>query len=197
MKPALFIDFDGTLCHDRFWQSLGERDYERINNFLFNGGDLVDRWMRGKCNLEQVCEILSRELDLGYKTLLEALEDDCRNMRIAAADLEKIDRLKNKYVVAMVTVNMDCFDRFTVPELGLDNHFDCIVNSYNEGVLKHGENGGLFGSALVKTGADINRSILIDDSEKACGAFKKLGGRALQVDQQKTLSYWLDHLLSL
>lgn len=197
MKQALFVDFDGTLCHDRFWQSLGERDYERINNFLFNGGDLVDRWMRGKCNLEQVCEILSRELSLEYKTLREVLEDDCRNMRVAAADLEKIDWLKNKYVAAIVTVNMDCFDRFTVPELGLDNHFDCIVNSYNEGVLKHGENDGLLSVALAKTSADVNGSILIDDSEKACTAFKKLGGQALQVDQQKTLSYWLDHLLSL
>jgi len=34
MKSILFIDFDGTLCHDRFWQSIDESSFEKIQNFF-------------------------------------------------------------------------------------------------------------------------------------------------------------------
>lgn len=35
MKPILFIDFDGTLCHDRFWRNIDASGFEKIQNFLF------------------------------------------------------------------------------------------------------------------------------------------------------------------
>jgi len=199
MKPALFIDFVGTMCHDRFWKSLGEDDYARVNGFLFDDGKLVNAWMRGDYSSEQICVILAKELNIVYPRLWDSLLGDCSSMRVAADDLGKIDKLREHYTMAIVTANMDCFDRFIVPALGLDKHFDFIVNSCNGGVFKHDGNGnesGLFEVALSKTGADINASILIDDSEKACAAFKKLGGRVLKVDKQKFLGYWLDDLLT-
>jgi FMN phosphatase YigB (HAD superfamily) len=200
MKPVLFIDFIGTLCDGRFWVSLDNDDYGRIDKFLFNDGELFNGWMRGDYNSEKICEILSRELRIEYEILWDALLADCRAMRVFAADLRKIGLLRKDYITAIVTVNMDCFDRFIVPALGLDKYFDCIVNSCNEGVFKYwdvdkGNKGGLLEVALSRTGADINRSILIDDSEKACAEFKKIGGCALRVDGLKTASYWLDNLI--
>ena len=200
MKPILFIDFIGTMCGGRFWVSLGENDYGRINKFLFKDGKLLNDWMRGDYNSEQICEILARELDINYKILWDSLLADCRAMRVSPDDLQKIDILRQDYGTAIITVNMDCFDRFIVPALGLDKLFDCILSSCIEGVFKisndRGINSGLLEIAISKTNADINRSILIDDSENNCVAFRKLGGRGLKVDPAKPLSYWLDYLLA-
>ena len=201
MKPALFIDFIGTLCDGRFWVSLDKDDCGRIDKFLFNDGELFNGWMRGDYDSEKICEILSRELRIEYKILWDALLADCRAMRVSADDLRKIGLLRKNYITAIITVNMDCFDRFIVPALGLDKYFDFIINSCNEGVFKYWENnkgnkGGLLEVALSRTGADINRSILIDDSEKACAEFEKLGGRALMVCGPEDLGCWLDSLLT-
>ena len=181
--------------------SLDKDDYGRIDKFLFNDGELFNGWMRGDYNSEKICEILSRELRIEYKTLWDALLADCRAMRVLADDLRKIGLLRKDYTTAIVTVNMDCFDRFIVPALGLDKYFDCIINSCNEGVFKYrdddkGNKGGLLEVALSRTGADVNKSILIDDSEKACAEFEKLGGRALMVGGSEGLGCRLDSLLT-
>ena len=200
MKPALFIDFDGTLSCDRLWQSLGVDDYDRINDFIFgNGGVLANDWMAGKYSSEQICREVAHGLGIAYSLLWDVLLEDCRNTRIDKQNLSKIDSLRRTFTLAMVTANMDCFDRFTMPALGLEKHFDYIINSCNEGVFKHDANGnksGLLEAAIRKTGAEVGRSILIDDSTRACANFEKLGGRALRGDKTKPLSHWLDYLLN-
>ena len=34
-KPILFIDFDGTICYDKYWRSLPERYNNKIQKLLF------------------------------------------------------------------------------------------------------------------------------------------------------------------
>lgn len=198
-KPALFIDFDGTLCHNRFWKSLGKENYDRVSEFVFGSGELANGWMRGDYDSEQICQIVSDKLKIDYQILWGSLIMDCESLKVLPEDLEKIDLLRKRYTTAIVTVNMDCFDRFIVPGLGLFNHFDFIINSCKEGVFKcannRGNKAGLIEIALSKTNADAGRSILIDDLKNACDYFEKIGGRAMQVDSRRQLGYWLDVLL--
>ncbi|MEZ4104057.1 MAG: hypothetical protein R3B60_02090 [Candidatus Paceibacterota bacterium] len=45
---ALFVDFDGTLCDERYWRSLPTEEYEAIQELLFkNNTQIVHDWMRG------------------------------------------------------------------------------------------------------------------------------------------------------
>ncbi|MCU0652695.1 MAG: hypothetical protein MUD10_00350 [Candidatus Pacebacteria bacterium] len=197
MKPALLVDFDGVLCCDRFWHSLGEGDYGRIDDFVFgNGGAVAYDWMLGKFTSEQICEKIAKGLGMDYAILWDGLMRDCRNMAVAKENLAKIDSLRGGYTAALVTVNMDCFDRFTVPALGLGRYFDHILNSFNEGMLKHGDYKGLIDVALARTGANYSGSIMIDDSENACREFEACGGRALKVEGEKCLGFWLDYLIN-
>ena len=48
-KPILFIDFDGTLCFDRYWRSLPQDMFSLVQQRLF-GRDttLAVEWMLGK-----------------------------------------------------------------------------------------------------------------------------------------------------
>ena len=55
-KPVLFIDFDGTLCFERFWSDLPEHTYRAIQDHLFSGDRTVTiAWMRGQVRAEDVC----------------------------------------------------------------------------------------------------------------------------------------------
>lgn len=85
---------------------------------------------------------------------------------------------------------MDCFSRFTVPSLKLQDYFDVIVNSFEEKQLKTDENGYTFTKYLK---GDIHDAILIEDSEKSCEIFSNLGGvanRVIEIDD--TEKYLID-----
>ena len=189
MKPHLFIDFDGTLCHDKFWRSSPTQFQELIQSFLFQENtDLINKWMRGYYTSEQINQLVADKISVDRNWLWNIFVDDCKTMRVSSDTLEMISLLRNKFSVVLITGNMDCFDRFTVPSLKLDKYFDLIVNSYNERMLKD-ENNGLTFSKLA--GNTIKSSILIDDSEKVCKMFTSLGGTALQVTPAKNIDYYL------
>ena len=137
MKPHLFIDFDGTLCHDKFWRSSPTQFQELIQSFLFQENtDLINKWMRGYYTSEQINQLVADKISVDRNWLWNIFVDDCKTMRVSSDTLEMISLLRNKFSVVLITGNMDCFDRFTVPSLKLDKYFDLIVNSYNERMLK-------------------------------------------------------------
>jgi hypothetical protein len=54
-KPIIFCDFDGVLCHDKYWRSLPEDQYEKVQELLFRDGTtLVNDWMRGEFTAEGI-----------------------------------------------------------------------------------------------------------------------------------------------
>lgn len=189
MKKYLFIDFDGTLCHDRFWRSLPSELYKKVQNFLFcENKHIAYQWMRGYYTSEQINQLVADGVGIDRDLLWNLFVDDCKTMKVSQSTLKKIDGLRGRFSVILVTGNMDCFDRFTVPSLKLNEYFDNIINSYNEGILKD-ENNGLTFTQLA--GDAIHNSFLIDDSEGVCKAFSRLGGRALQVTKVKNIDYLL------
>ncbi len=192
---ALFIDFDGTLCHDRYWRSLDPVSRQKIQEFLF-GPDaaVVSDWMNGKYNSEEINRIVSEHLEVDYDSLWDIFVNDCKTMKIDEESLTSINILRSQFVPILITDNMDCFDRFTVPSLGLKKYFDVIVNSYTEQRSKNADGGKLFLDVLTKIGIPIQTSTLLDNSATTCEIFRKLGGESFLVTQEKSLSYWLDRV---
>lgn len=192
-KPILFCDFDGTICFDRYWRSLPKELHERVQNLLF-GEDrtLVRAWMLGQHTAEDINRAVAEKLAVPYAELWELFVRDCKTMRVSPATLKRLSELRKKFVVILVTVNMDSFSRFTVPALELERYFDRISNSYNE--RAHKADGGVFRRYLEEYAAPISQSIVIDNSAAVCEAFRQLGGRSCLVTREHAVDEYLSTL---
>jgi FMN phosphatase YigB (HAD superfamily) len=83
---------------------------------------------------------------------------------------------------------MDSFSRFTHPALKLDDYFDEIVNSFNEGTHKTDNKGALFLKYANKYGTAIENCLLFDDSLNVQKTFRELGGTPYLVTKDKPLA---------
>lgn len=130
MEKLLLIDFDGTLCFDRFWRSFDTQLATAIQEVVFkHDGARADDWMRGKHTAEHINEFVATTLGIPYDSLWEAFVNECKQMKVAVETLQAIQTLRPKHRVVLLTDNMDCFMRFTVPALDLEKYFDAIVSS--------------------------------------------------------------------
>ncbi len=195
MKPILFIDFDGTLCHDRFWRSLPEELQSKIQAYLFGSQNaLVKDWMVGKYTSEEINRILADELQTDYEILWTTFVKDCEEMSVSREVLNVIENLRGAYTTVLITDNMDCLDRFTVPALSLNKYFDLIVNSHAQKSLKNDDGGKAFQKVVEKYQSPLSHSILIDNSFSSFELFKNLGGKSCLVDTENSLESWLKTL---
>ena len=189
---TLFVDFDGTICHDRFWRSLSDAEYTLIQSVLFGTDPTIAKdWMCGTYTSEDINQLVSKKTKLVYAYLWQNFVYDCQTMRIDPEILAVVTALRQHYSVVLITGNMDCFSRFTIPALRLEKYFDRIVNSADEGQLKTENNGETFLKYLT---GNINDAILIEDSPTSCTLFTTLGGTALPVTEQHSA---LQHLQSI
>lgn len=194
-KPILFIDFDGTLCHDRFWRSLPEEQYKKVQTLLFEEEkSYAEEWMKGKRTAEEVNQFIAGKLDIPFQALWAVFVKDAETMRVSKEVLETIGNLRDKFTTILITVNMDSFSRFTVPALELNNYFDDISNSYYEGKFKSDNEGEVFRDYMQKYSAPVERSILIDDSTGACETFRAIGGIAYQITLEDDITLCLNKL---
>lgn len=195
MKPILFIDFDGTLCHDRFWRSIDASSFKKIQNFLFGESkSMVNEWMRGIHSSEYINQLISKELNVPFEKVWSIFVADCENMNVSNDVLSRIENLKRNFHIILITDNMDCFTRFTVPALKLNSYFDSIINSFDNKKFKSDNNGEIFMQIANERGAKIGDSILMDNSKGACATFSKLGGITRFVTSEKPLAFWLESL---
>ncbi len=191
-KPIIFCDFDGTICHERYWRSLPTQQYEKVQNLLFRDDKTyVSDWMRGKYTAEQVNERVSQEIGESYEKVWQLFVNDCSTMRVPQEILEALSVLRSRYTVVLITGNTDSFSRFTVPALGLENYFDHISNSYYEGKHKTDNSGEIFVEYAVKFSIPLNECIVIDDSPRVCATFEALGGTAYSITSEKDISHYL------
>lgn len=194
-KPILFIDFDGTICHSKFWRSLAPEEYEKVQKLLFSGDfAFVNDWMRGKHTSEEVNKLVAEAIGLPYKQVWEIFVNDCKTMVVNTETLEDINSLRNKYRVVLVTGNMDCFSRFTKLALNLENYFDDVINSYDTGALKTDNEGKFFREYASQFDTSLEECYVIDDSEKVCKVFSNLGGMVFRVTAENDVTKHLKQL---
>ncbi|NTJ61168.1 hypothetical protein G6M50_17055 [Agrobacterium rhizogenes] len=195
-RPIIFIDFDGTICHDRYWRSLPCDKQNKLQTYLFQENrHIVSNWMLGFHTAEEINGLVATILDMPYDKVWDVFVEDCQSMRVSPATLARLSRLRPIANIILVTGNMDSFSRFTVPALGLDRHFDAISNSYNEGRLKTDDGGTLFLQYAAQFSASIQDCVIIDDSEEVCSIFAGLGGTSLCVTAEHEADAILDALL--
>lgn len=181
VEQAVFIDFDGTICMDRYWRSLPAEQHSALQSLLF-GEDpkLANDWMRGNYTAEDVNQYAAEKLGIPYDELWQCFVSDCKTMYVSPELLAQLAVVRKTHVLVLMTGNMDSFHRFTVPALELENHFDYISNSYYERKHKTDINGELFTDWSSKLQIPLSKIHLIDDSATCCTFFDALGGTAHQ-----------------
>ncbi len=186
-RKVVFIDWDGTLCFSRFWETLSAKNptfSQVVADFFVTEKEMIKNWMRGKHTSEEINKLLSERANLPEKEVWESFVSDCQKMKVDNKTIEIIQKLRKKHHAVLITGNMDCFSRFTVPSLKLDKLFDHVINSYDTGMLKTDDNGKQFIDSLTSFNSKISDAYLIEDSANTCEVFSRLGGNALKVNQK-------------
>lgn len=184
-QKIIFVDFYGILSTTKFWFSMQNPEHKLhsyltgMQDFLFASDRvLIKDWMRGKYSSEDIHQLLAKNFNLDFDEILTIFIEDCKRIETSKLILEKLRSLKEKYLLVMVTDNMDCFDRFFLPENKiLQETFDEICNSFNFKKLKNDNNGEIFLDILQKYGIPITDCCVIDDSMFTCDTFQRLGGK--------------------
>lgn len=186
-KQNIFVDFDGTICFDYFWRSTPEEIKGVIGKFLFQDNTyLLEDWMRGQKSSEDINKVIADKCGLDYNMIWNYFVKDCKNMYIAEDILTALSACKKSNTLILITDNMDCFNRFTKNQLKLLDYFHYIFNSCDYGTLKDDPlQKGLFKKIIDIYKFDIQKSVLLDNSQKNCDLFGQLGGSSFLVKDKK------------
>ncbi|KKT71677.1 MAG: hypothetical protein UX09_C0017G0010 [Candidatus Uhrbacteria bacterium GW2011_GWE2_45_35] len=188
---VIFIDWYGTLNTNLFWEDLLSKPEMKAAQQRLIGSErnIFDDWMRGKYSSEEINRLMAEWAGLPYDLLWSEFVSSCQSMTFGESLKEAIAGLRLEAYVVLATGNMDCFRKFIVPALRLEEVFDRIVVSSDLGFLKTEKNGDFFTTVLSELGVPIERAVLIEDSEKSCSFFRSLGGLAYQVkNKDETIS---------
>ena len=198
-KKIIFVDWDGTLSSSKFWHNLrntNDNFAKKVDNFFSFEKQIVNSWMSGLLTSEYINKLISGISGISEHVLWMELILSCENMEIRSNTVDLIQKVRLDNFVILVTGNMDCFTRFTVPALKLKDKFDLIVNSADVGYLKTDYNGKIFIDCLKKFGIDnIKQAYLIEDSLNTCNTFIELGGTAFKVNDIKETDVYLEKIL--
>lgn len=194
-KPILFLDWNGTLNHDVFFRSLDAHTLHDVEEYLFRANESrVREWMLGKHTSEDIVADLAHHLAIPFDDLWDIFVDDCATMGIDPLIRKRLMALKPRYTLVLVTGNMDCFTRYTVPNQHLTEVFDHISSSHEEGMMKTDNEGALFARYCTLLGAQRFECHVYDDSPEVCAVAKKLGMHAHRITGPASLEEALEEL---
>lgn len=177
-KPVVFVDWFATLSNGKFWKGLGQEKYDVIQSmFQHPNTEFMDGWMRGSMNSEEACVELAEKLGLPVHAIFDELVKSCAEEVLSASARDALQKLRRTHRAVLVSDGMDCFRRFVVPALGLEEVFDQVVVSAEKKLLKRDNNGEIFEQLAKQHGVLVSDCHLVDDSEIVCGVFEKLGGK--------------------
>lgn len=118
---AIFFDFDGVLCFDRFFESTCKDKYPQILEFKYkvifqSDQKYADRWMRGEFTCHEIDKVIAGKLGLDVGLLNSLLLDSIRDMGLDERMLDIVSRVRESSIpFALVTNNMDTFNEITLP----------------------------------------------------------------------------------
>ena len=158
MNKILFCDFNGVISYNFFWSKYAI--YTKSFDAIF-GTSLVNEWMKGQKTSEEINQIFADISNLDYNTVMADFILDCQNLDVSSEILEAI-KSKTGYIKILATNNMDCFDRWILPNNSkLRETFDYIHNSSVLGFLKQENNYFELNNKLF----NASNSIHLDDSK--------------------------------
>lgn len=196
--PLILIDWYRTLSLTRFWHGYEPTTLTAIESCAFANPARTDEWMRGRLSSEDICQEIERAGLGRADEHLEALKRSCEDFLPAPEVTAALKQLAERADVVLVSDNMDCFARWTVPTLKPLGIFKELIVSSDVGLLKNDEGGRIFTEICSRHGTAPRNVVFIDDSASTRQTFEKLGGRALPTnspeDTVKVIQSLLENL---
>ncbi|MBI2357001.1 haloacid dehalogenase-like hydrolase [Candidatus Dojkabacteria bacterium] len=194
-NKVVFFDWNGTLSNSFFWEHMRQSEKEEIrklyeiwDNALFKRPKAyIQDWMRGLFTTEDVLKEIAKETKTEYKLLLREFVKGCKSMTFVSDELPDIIKgLRSRgYYVVVATNNMDCFTRWTLPFMKLEDQFDEILNSfYLKGLKNDVKNGKsvFFADFFSKYDVPPTNCIFLDDSVDKDDYITRLGIKYIQIE---------------
>ncbi|MEK7482449.1 MAG: HAD family hydrolase [Patescibacteria group bacterium] len=182
LYQTVLFDFDGVLCHDRFYEKTLLPDYQGAYDWIqanvFGDDALIQKWMRNELKSDDVNKLVAENTDIAREMLDSLYMESVHKMGLdeRVENLAKSLKLSGRKI-GIVTNNMDVFSEITVGNHQLDKLFDIIVNSADYGRLKKDNNGELFDIAFATLNGSIKNSLMIDDSASVIELYERRGGK--------------------
>ena len=180
---CIVFDFGRTLSSDFYFNvnPPGIPNWsETIQQALFADPPLVNRWMRNEISLEEIAARFAPQFDMPVEEAVEWSIKGCQQVTMNLAVWQFAESMKRDgKQIALVTGNMDVFNRYIRPNHNLDALFPVIINSCDYGEL---DKAILWPHAFAQFDVDIGyaNSLLIEDSLENVELFRSLGGQAYQ-----------------
>lgn len=173
LPKVIFIDWYQTLSTSLFWTDhpsalLTSQEFRNVTQFLFSEPNLVNLWMKGLTNAEQVVSTVAAVTKINVRSILLELEYSCKAMGLYDPTIPVVIQALRKQGIRVIvaTDNMDTFERWTVPALKLTSMFDGVITSVSQGACKSEIQDGyspFFGHYLGQNSIAGGEAILIDD----------------------------------
>jgi hypothetical protein len=202
-RRAVFVDWHGVLSRSRFWASILDDEGHPLRSQLqtgldrlFGDDERLAGWMTGKHSADQVVEGLGIEPVGRYTTsyLRLQLDRDCRTMPVNVTLMRMLRAVRDRAFVVIATDNSDSFAQTYRRSAARRGHWretkaqtlaawatcaDDLICSSEVGTCKAEDPDAFFGPYLRASGLGFEDSLLIDDAEHNCEAFRSLGGTAI------------------
>lgn len=168
-------DFGDTLADERWLLTAPDDlpDWPHAWLEIVRGG-LAAPWVLGKIRLPEVAQEVARRLCISTDRVIEHTRDLCARVRFFERPLALARR--RSLPQAIVTVNPDIFSDYVVPHYKLDEIFDAIVTSWEEGTADKGEL-GLIALQRLPGHLQASETLLIDNKRKNAEAWRSKGGQ--------------------
>jgi len=204
MKPVVFLDWHGTLSNSVFWNSFEEGSakeqflLKRMNDEIFcfwgqDPGHFLGAWVKGEITSEEFVTAIAEHLGEEYNWMWFRFVEDCKNFRLDSFSyLDQIKDIRKHATVVIATDQGEAFERFILPVVQLDDHLDDMLIS------------SVTGSAKVTPREfyekylgviESGEGMLIDNSLSSCERFTKLGGHAIHINSDTTMTQALSEAL--
>jgi FMN phosphatase YigB (HAD superfamily) len=198
---CVIFDFGSTLSSASYFTCYPEqfKDRDEWNQYLqqmffssSNDESLFSKWKVGDIDKYKVAAVIAADLKVESSYILSLLEEGCRGLTVNpnVFRFAKYQKKQGKKL-GLVTGNIDIFNDIIVPDLGLKELFHSIVNSCDHKTVNKED---LWPLVFSKVGGNVSyqNSLLIENSERNVGIFRRLGGFAFQYRDDRAFGEWVN-----
>ena len=164
-------------------------DRAELEQTIFADG-ISDRAQRGEITTQELWGYVGRKYDLSPDALQAFMDQFWAGDRVDYDLVDQIRALRGEYITGLLSNAWDDLRAVIVQEWAIDDAFDSMTISAEEGVAK--PDARIYKIALERAGVAPQEAVFLDDMEQNIEAARRVGmhGIVFQSPEQATRALW-------